>query len=253
MDRRTAAIAMVALLALTAGCAAPAAQTDRAHNSRDSLDWAGTYRGVVPCADCEGIETALSLMQDGKYVLRTRYLGKSTEIRMSEGTFRWNAGGSAVTLSGSPPTQYQVGENRLTQLGLDGKTVTGNLADKYVLAKMSDEITEKYWKLVELRGQPVPKLPREPHLILKIEGNRVTGTGGCNGFTGTYTLDKAALRIRFSQVASTMMACVQGMDTEQSFHEVLGMVDNYSLAGDHLSLNRARMAPLARFEAVYLR
>jgi heat shock protein HslJ len=46
------------------------------------------------------------------------------------------------------------------------------------------------------------------------------------------------------------MACAEGMETEQAFNEVLGMVDNYSLNGEQLTLNRARMAPLARFEAV---
>jgi len=43
------------------------------------------------------------------------------------------------------------------------------------------------------------------------------------------------------------------MDIEKAFLDVLSAVDNYSLNGGHLTLNRARMAPLARFEAVYLR
>jgi hypothetical protein len=42
------------------------------------------------------------------------------------------------------------------------------------------------------------------------------------------------------------------MEVEQTFQEALRNADNYSLAGDHLTLNRARMAPLARFEAEYL-
>ena len=25
------------------------------HNSQNSLDWSGTYKGIIPCADCEGI------------------------------------------------------------------------------------------------------------------------------------------------------------------------------------------------------
>ena len=28
-------------------------------NSMTALDWAGTYKGTVPCADCEGIETCV--------------------------------------------------------------------------------------------------------------------------------------------------------------------------------------------------
>jgi len=79
----------------------------------------------------------------------------------------------------------------------------------------------------------------------------VSGFGGCNSFGGSYTLDEATLRIRFERMASTLRACVAGMDTEQALHDVLQTTDNYSLAGDQLSLNRARMAPLARFEATF--
>ncbi|MFN3640898.1 MAG: META domain-containing protein, partial [Flavobacterium sp.] len=64
-----------------------------------------------------------------------------------------------------------------------------------------------------------------------------------------YELKEDALRIKFSKVASTMMAC-DDMDTEQEFAKVLETVDNYSLADGKLSLNKARMAPLARFEAI---
>ena len=46
------------------------------------------------------------------------------------------------------------------------------------------------------------------------------------------------------------MACPD-MSMENQFIEVLGRADNYSILGDKLSLNKARMAPLARFEAVY--
>ncbi len=119
-------------------------------------------------------------------------------------------------------------------------------------ATAADGIAEKYWKLVELNGKPVPTLEREPHMILKADG-RVNGFGGCNAFTGDYKLDAATLRLSFGQIASTMMACAAGMEVEQAFHEVLRNADSFALDGDRLVLNRARMAPLARFEAVYLR
>lgn len=117
----------------------------------------------------------------------------------------------------------------------------------------AEGITEKYWKLVELNGQPVPRMEREPSLTLRMDGARVTGFGGCNTFAGSYVLDAAASRIRFHQIAMTERACVTGGETERAFLEVLRNADNYSQQGDRLSLNRARMAPLARFEAVYLR
>lgn len=247
----------VAALAM-GGCTTPAANTDAlnpdpAHNARNSLDWAGAYRGVLPCADCEGIETVVILANDGAYSTQSKYLDKGDKVFSEQGNFTWNEAGNTITLAGRQPVQYFVGENRLTRLALDGSRITGNLAESYVLAKLTDGVTEKYWKLVELNGRPVPALKREPHLIFKIADGRVNGFGGCNTFTGSYKLDEVASRISFDQVASTMMACPSGMEVEQAFHEILRTADNYSLNGDHLTLNRARMAPLARFEAVYLR
>lgn len=232
---------------------AATAPADPAHNARNALDWAGSYRGVLPCADCPGIETTVTLHPDGRYASAARYLGRNDKPFTDEGTFAWDATGGVITLSGQEPVRYRVGENRLIRLALDGSPITGALADHYVLTKMADSITEKYWKLVELNGQPVPALEREPHMILKAEGGRVTGYGGCNSFSGPYTLDEQASRISFGPLVSTQRGCVAGMDVEQAFAEVLGRVDNYSVNGDHLTLNRARMAPLARFEAVWLK
>ena len=45
-------------------------------NSQTSLDWAGTYFNVLPCASCEGIETWVTLNQDGTFQLKTNYLGR---------------------------------------------------------------------------------------------------------------------------------------------------------------------------------
>ena len=33
---------------------------DAAHTSQNALDWDGIYRGLLPCADCEGIQTTIS-------------------------------------------------------------------------------------------------------------------------------------------------------------------------------------------------
>jgi heat shock protein HslJ len=256
MKIQSAIVVIVALLA--GGCTTPAgspgsANPGPAHNARNALDWAGTYRGVLPCADCKGIETVVVLTEEETYSAHSKYLGKTDEVFSAHGRFEWNGAANTVTLPGPQPVRYLVGENRLIRLAGDGSRITGPLAETYVLTKLTDGITETYWKLVELKGRPVPPLKRAPYLILRTEDRRVTGFGGCNSFTGAYTLDEAASRIRFDQVASTMMACPSGMDVEQAFHEVLRSVDNYSLNGDRLGLNRARMAPLARFEAVYLR
>ena len=125
------------------------------------------------------------------------------------------------------------------------------------VSTQKDGITEKYWKLIEINGKPVvwdESATREAFIILKDEDHRVNGNGGCNTLTGTYEIDRTANRIKFSQMASSMMACFN-MDVENDLTRALEMTDNYSLSADgkYLSLNRARMAPLARFEVVYLK
>jgi len=243
-------ICLLALIVLSGCASAPesAGVPDAAHNSRNSLDWAGTYRGILPCASCPGIETVVTLSPDGTYVSSARYLEEEGPAFTGGGTFEWDNDGSRIRLSGEEPLWFRVGENTLTQLRLDGSMVTSVLAEHYVLTKMSDGITSRYWKLVEVRGQAVGEMEREPHLILEAADGRVSGFAGCNGFMGSYTLDEANARISFGQIAMTRMFCAAGMEVEEAFSQVLEEVDNYSLNGDSLTLNRARMAPLARFE-----
>jgi len=54
-------------------------------------------------------------------------------------------------------------------------------------------------------------------------------------------------RISIGKVAMTQMACMD-MKTAASVTEVLEKIDNYTLVGGVLNLNKARMATLAKFE-----
>ena len=108
------------------------------HTSEMSLDWAGVYTGVMPCADCEGIETVIELKDDHTYVAHYTYLGTSEDENTftNEGTFTFDVLGNNITLqSGDETSQYRVGENQITLLNTDGTINTGELADYYVLKK----------------------------------------------------------------------------------------------------------------------
>jgi heat shock protein HslJ len=118
----------------------------------------------------------------------------------------------------------------------------------------STGLKEKYWKLTEINGKPVKvdsSFMKEPHVIFKEAQNQVNGNGGCNGFGGEYEL-KAPNRIKIERIISTQMAC-PALDIENQFTKVLTEADNYYVNGDTLILNKARMAPLARFVAVYMK
>ncbi|MDN3203992.1 copper resistance protein NlpE [Algoriphagus sediminis] len=107
-------------------------------NSHVSLDWNGTYKGTLPCADCEGIETILTLNNDETYLLKSIYLGRNDALEQElSGPFEWDETGSIITLihMGKTEGKYKVGENRLWFLDQSGEIITGDLADYYILTK----------------------------------------------------------------------------------------------------------------------
>ena len=53
---------------------------DTAHTAENSLDWNGTYKGVLPCADCEGLETTVVVNENNTYCVKTKYLGKGDKV-----------------------------------------------------------------------------------------------------------------------------------------------------------------------------
>ena len=146
MKRVILTTAAFSLLFWLAACKQKSAETEtnvskQSHNSQNSLDWAGTYTGTIPAADADGIKVRITLKQDGNYTLVYEYLGKKVDPFESSGTFTWNDTGSIITLGNldknATPVYYQVGENTLTQLDLEGNKITGEFADMYILKKES--------------------------------------------------------------------------------------------------------------------
>ncbi|ABN62353.1 copper resistance protein NlpE [Shewanella baltica] len=101
--------------------------------SQNSLDWAGSYEGVLPCASCEGMQTLITLQADNSFVQETVYLGKDEKILKLMGKAAWDEKGQKITLEDG--TQYLVGENQLIMLDTEGQRITGDLAANYVLKK----------------------------------------------------------------------------------------------------------------------
>lgn len=115
------------------------------------------------------------------------------------------------------------------------------------------KITGKYWKLLTLEGQTAAMAEnqeKEIYFTLKTDENRVEGFAGCNGMTGSYSLEDGN-RISFENMAVTMMACPDVDVKEGDFLQVFELTDNYTIQNDTLSLNVGRRAPLAVFTAVY--
>lgn len=107
--------------------------------SQNSLDYTGTYTGITPCADCEGIEVSLTLNGDSSYTHSMLYLGKSdVKPVVTNGKYTWTTDGSTVALVGleGSANKFKVGEGQIWQLDMSGKKIEGELAEKYILKKL---------------------------------------------------------------------------------------------------------------------
>jgi uncharacterized lipoprotein NlpE involved in copper resistance len=68
---------------------------------REAVNWRGTYSGVLPCDNCGGIETFLTLREGQTYLLKQRYVNPDKEEtgQTLEGEFSWNEEGDVISLN----------------------------------------------------------------------------------------------------------------------------------------------------------
>jgi putative lipoprotein len=115
-------------------------------------------------------------------------------------------------------------------------------------------LTETYWKITGVDGQPVvvTDQAREPSLVLHVQDGRFSGSGGVNRLMGDYTLDGQSLS--FGNAGSTMMAGPpEAMQQEQAIVTALGRVRGFSISGDQLTLVDDSGRPVLQAVAAALR
>jgi uncharacterized lipoprotein NlpE involved in copper resistance/heat shock protein HslJ len=259
---------------------------EAAQQARKSLDYIGTYKGVLPCADCEGLATVLCINENNTYKLQTRYLGKGDKVFEQKGTFSWDDKGVKIILNDikNAPNQYFVGENKVTQLDLSGKLITGKQALQYVLSKQNTEVqtdvvehsnttkvnlnnrmeaqtvikkvnpavgkatlAETRWQLMTLNGKVVKQTGNKAYFIkLNSNDGRFTAYAGCNNISGSYVMP-TAFGLSFSKAVMTRMAC-SNMELETRFAKILEQTDRYSLKDNILKFQKGKTTVLATFE-----
>ncbi|MFM2231057.1 MAG: hypothetical protein RL607_2315 [Bacteroidota bacterium] len=254
----------------------PTTSPDLSQSPKRTLAYQGFYKGVLPCADCEGIETELELKDTVHYVLTTRYLGKSDAPFVVKGTYVWNPEETHIRLNTKEdgPNEYGVAENQLTQLDREGKPITGQLATRYILQKMKvDQATgEKLvqstshviesqspvkavtyslagstWMLETLHGKTIGKKAKPLTLQLNSKDGRFSAFAGCNRLGGNYVMPSAT-GLAFINVVATKMACAE-LKTEQQFLQMLEMVDSYQIQNNRLTLFDKAKTTVAVFHA----
>jgi copper homeostasis protein (lipoprotein) len=214
-----------------------------------------TFKGDLPCADCNAIQYQLNLFADNSYDLLMIYRGRSGRGVSESGQWRIGHDTKNLMLLSDRSATIQlkiVNTNSLRLLNQDGTAIVSTL--NYSLTRdvqPAASLLDTNWRLTRLRDQPARRFEnqREPQIVLRSNGS-VTGSDGCNRLTGSYR--QADSKLSFSQMASTRMACINGMEQAARFTSALGDAARYRVTGRHLELFDANGAALMRFEAVFV-
>ncbi|RPH25058.1 envelope stress response activation lipoprotein NlpE [Buttiauxella warmboldiae] len=94
-----------------------------------------SYRGVLPCADCSGIETSLFLEKDGSWVMNRRYEGaKEPAVFASYGSWARTADKLVLTESNGEKLYFRPKGDDLEMLDRSGNSIESQL--NYTLKPM---------------------------------------------------------------------------------------------------------------------
>lgn len=101
--------------------------------------WYGNYAGSLPCGDCKGILTRISLSKDKTYTLSSQYLGKEKNPTIYKGMYNLDNTKNIVTLDAEGDhLKFLVVEKDSMIIKLDkfGDREKGGPAARYFLHKV---------------------------------------------------------------------------------------------------------------------
>lgn len=101
-------------------------------SAKNTIDWAGTYFGILPCASCSGVNTLITLNKDDTFEKTTELLDSNEEEKIVKGRVLWTEDNSIITVE----CNYLVSENQLILLDSENKPVIGKSAKQYLLEKI---------------------------------------------------------------------------------------------------------------------
>jgi heat shock protein HslJ len=176
---------------------------------------------VLPCADCPGIQTRITLNRDESYELSRLYLDREKQARVVRGRFSWQPSGNAIVLeSQHGGQQFLVGEGRIALLPA-GVAPSWPQPTQHVLQLVAAAaapgvgvqrtLESHRWTLTSATsstGQPIDGLPpgAARTIVFAFAEGRLNVEGGCNRIFGGYQID-GENRLVLGRMASTMMAC----------------------------------------------
>jgi heat shock protein HslJ len=152
-----------------------------------------------------------------------------------------NASSYEITRAGAPFKE------RLLITYDSGKVYTEQLVFDAALT-----LIDTHWVLTAYGNPDQPTLS-EPGIVTTANFDTdgiLSGTGGCNRYTTSYTIEDGTLSVALP--ASTLMACAAGMDQEYDFLQALESAESYQIIGDSLEISYQAGAGMLHFSASHL-
>jgi heat shock protein HslJ/uncharacterized lipoprotein NlpE involved in copper resistance len=119
-------------------------------------------------------------------------------------------------------------------------------------SELTAPLIDTPWVLTELANEPVAAGPGQREATIRfMTESRVAGFGGCNRFSGTYTLEGRLLRI--GTLAVTQMACADGPGVEAEYLKALEATRQFQIHRGTLDLLDSVGRNAARFKATLAR
>lgn len=137
MNKSSLFLALAAAATLAVACKGNKTQTAQTADSTTVNSLFGTYEGILPAADCPGINTSLTINADSTYDLTSHYIDQKDTIR-ENGVYHLHNGKliELVTPSSGDKTYYKVmNDSTLIMTDDKGEEPTGELRQNYQLHK----------------------------------------------------------------------------------------------------------------------
>ena len=109
-----------------------------------SIALSGTYSGITPCADCEGINYTIEFNDDFSYSTKLVYLGRDENAFETSGNYKIQDGIIRLLNEEDGIIYFKKNGENLQILDRNRKEITGSLAEMYVLKPITtqNEISE---------------------------------------------------------------------------------------------------------------
>lgn len=128
--------------------------------------------------------------------------------------------------------KLEIKEQKIENPPADGSSI------RYIMVKELEQMIDYRaqingdWTLNRLNDAPINRSVKIPNMVINLSQKQLSGTGGCNNYTGQIT-ELTANTVNFGKVVNTRRACIN-KNIEQEYLTALNAVQSYQIKGDNL-------------------